>query len=397
MTSRLWPHFRQAPRLSSRCFYEQEFTSMNIIFLISSLSSGGAERVASTLCNDWAARGDTVTLVPTFSGGGQPFYALDEKIELLYLSGLVGPASGRGNKRYLARLRALRQLVRERRPDVVVSFLPNVNIAALAATAFSGVPCIVCERSDPSVQAIGAVWRAACKLFYRYADLVSVQTLAVAAGIHKVYGGLGNVSVVPNPLPGDLVRWQADLAAPRARRSLLSMGRLSEEKRVDHIIDAFATLAPQFPEWDLHIYGDGPERTALESRIERLGLQGRAQLLGRSSEPWPVMAGADAFVMASRYEGFPNALLEAMGVGLPCVAADCPSGPREISCDGRDAMLFKPGDVVGLSDALARLLSDEGRRVTLGRRARDSVLERYSLAAVRETWDGLFAAVRRQS
>ena len=369
---------------------------MNIVFLISSLSAGGAERVASTLCNDWASRGDKVTLIPTFSGGGQPFYALNEKIELLYLSGLLVPASG-GGKRYLSRLLALRRLVRERRPDVVVSFLPNVNIAALAATAFSGVPCIICERSDPSVQSIGAVWRLACKLFYRHADLVTVQTHAVAAGIRKVYGGLDKVSVVPNPLPDDLMHWQADLVAPRVRRTLLSLGRLSEEKRVDQIIDAFSTLVPHFPEWDLHIYGDGPERAALQAHIERLGLTGRAQLLGRSSEPWQVMAEADAFVIASRYEGFPNALLEAMGVGLPCVSADCPSGPREISRDGLDAVLFKQGDINGLVDALARMLGDKAGRVALGRRARASVFERFSLAAVRDNWDGLFSAVRRPS
>jgi GalNAc-alpha-(1->4)-GalNAc-alpha-(1->3)-diNAcBac-PP-undecaprenol alpha-1,4-N-acetyl-D-galactosaminyltransferase len=369
---------------------------MNIVFLISSLGSGGAERVASTLCNDWAARGDTVTLVPTFSGGGQPFYALHEKIELLYLSGLLGPALG-GGKRYLARLLALRRLVRERKPDVVVSFLPNVNIAALAATAFSGVPCIVCERSDPSVQAIGAVWRIACKLFYRYADLVTVQTQTVAAGIQRVYGGLNKVSVVPNPLPRDLGRWHADLGAPRTRRTLLSLGRLSKEKRVDHIIDAFAALVLQFPEWDLHIYGDGPERVALQVRIDRLGLNGRAQLFGRSNDPWQVMAGVDAFVMASSYEGFPNALLEAMGIGLPCVAADCPSGPREISHDGLNAVLFQPGDAVGLIDALARLFSNKTERMALGQRARSSVFERYSLRAVRETWDDLFAAVRKPS
>lgn len=367
---------------------------MNIVFLISSLSSGGAERVASTLCNDWASRGDKVTLIPTFSGMEKPFYSLNENIEFLYLSEQVGTATG-GSKRYLSRLRALRKLVRERKPDVVVSFLPNVNIAALAATAFSGIPCIVCERSDPSAQAIGAVWRTACKLFYRYADLVTVQTQAVAVRIHKVYGGLRKVSVVPNPLPGDLVSWQADLEAPRVRRTLLSLGRLSEEKQVDQIIDAFATLAPKFPNWDLHIYGDGPERKALQARIERLKLNGRAQLLGRSSEPWRVMAGADAFVMASRYEGFPNALLEAMGVGLPCVVADCPSGPREISRDGLDAVLFKPGDAIGLVDALAHLLGNEAERVTLGQRARTSVLKRYSLAAVRETWDNLFSAVRK--
>jgi glycosyltransferase involved in cell wall biosynthesis len=107
------------------------------------------------------------------------------------------------------------------------------------------------------------------------------------------------------------------------------------------------------------------------------------------------MAQADAFVMNSRYEGFPNALLEAMAVGLPCVAAACPSGPREISNDGRDALLFEPGDTEGLRQALMHLMSSADFRAALGQQARTSVLGRYSLAAVMKHWDDLIAAVRR--
>jgi len=327
--------------------------------------------------------------VPTFSGGGKPFYALHDGVELIYLAQKVGTARG---KMYLSRLRALRQLIRERSPDVVVSFLPNVNIAALAATAFSCVPCIVCERSDPAALPIGWVWRMACGLLYRYADLVSVQTPAVAASIHHVYGGLKKVVAVPNPLPTDLLRWQTT-GASNARKTLLSLGRLSDEKQVDLIIDTFAKLAPQYPEWNLHVYGDGPRRAALQFQIENLGLQNRAYLLGVTTEPWRVMADANAFVMASRYEGFPNALLEAMGIGLPCVATDCPSGPREISRDGRDALLVGVDDRAGLCDALARLMSDASLRKALGQQARASVVERYALAAVLKSWDELFTSV----
>jgi glycosyltransferase involved in cell wall biosynthesis len=144
----------------------------------------------------------------------------------------------------------------------------------------------------------------------------------------------------------------------------------------------------------LHLAGDGPQRTTLQRQIDATKLpSSRLRLLGRSSEPWTLMREADAFVMASRYEGFPNALLEAMGTGLPCVATDCPSGPREISRDGIDALLVTPGDSVALEAALDRLMGDATLRKDLGERARKSVMERYSLPTVLKIWDAVFASV----
>lgn len=364
---------------------------MKIILLVSSLGSGGAERVATTLCNAWAGRGDRVTLIPTFSGGGAPFYDVDSSVELVYLASQVR-GHRFGGKNYLVRLRALRNMIVARRPDVVISFLPNVNIAALAATAFSGIPCIACERSDPTVQPLGRGWRMACKLFYRTADLVTVQTRAVAESIGKVYGGLRQVAVVPNPLPEGVLAVQRKLAET-PRQVLVSLGRLAEEKQVDLIIDTFAKLAPGYPTWDLHVHGDGPLKAQLAEQIENTGLGQRIRLMGRTDAPWETMAAADAFVAASSYEGFPNALLEAMGTGLPCVATDCPSGPREISRDGADALLVPAGNPAALESALARIMGDAALRKDLGSRARKSVMDRYSLPAVLKTWDAIFATL----
>lgn len=114
---------------------------------------------------------------------------------------------------------------------------------------------------------------------------------------------------------------------------------------------------------------------------------------GATRQPWQVMENADLFVMNSRFEGFPNALLEAMGVGLPCVAADCPSGPREISRDGRDAILFAPRDLEGMRTHLDSLMADHPRREELGRQARASVSERYSLTSVLKRWEALLASI----
>ncbi|MES2300364.1 MAG: glycosyltransferase family 4 protein [Pseudomonadota bacterium] len=361
---------------------------MKILFLISSMEAGGAERVAATLCNAWAARGDQVMLVPTYSGGGvRSFYALDDAVQLRYLAQLAG-VTGRGALNYLRRLRCLRALIAQRAPDVIISFLPNVSVNVLLASAGMRVPVIVCERRDPSSQSHSYLQEWACRLLYRRADMVTVQTEAVAAKIRAIYPGPYLLRAVPNPLPELAL---APAAADRPRKVLLSLGRLVPEKQLDRLLDAFHDLAPAHPDWDLHIYGDGPLAPKLAQRIAALGLNERVALKGRTERPWDAMAGADAFVMTSKFEGFPNALLEAMGMALPCVAFDCPSGPREMSADGRDAMLVALDDQAGLSAALGRLMGEAPLRSELGARARASVLARFGLPGVLARWDGLFA------
>jgi GalNAc-alpha-(1->4)-GalNAc-alpha-(1->3)-diNAcBac-PP-undecaprenol alpha-1,4-N-acetyl-D-galactosaminyltransferase len=369
-----------------------EYLSMKILLLTSSLGSGGAERVATTLANAWASGSDEVILVPTFSGGGESFYILSDSVKLIFLSQLAGLASS-NSKRYVQRFFALRKLVCDQRPDVVVSFLPNVNIAALLVNTFSGVPSVICERSDPTQQPIGTLWALACKALYRMADCVVVQTESVAGAIGQLYGGLRNVTVIPNPIPQALDRWQVSADREGPRRVLLSMGRLAKEKQVQHIISTFALVQTDHPEWDLHIYGDGPMAESLRKQVQQAGLAERIFFKGNTPEPWAVMAQADAFVMTSAYEGFPNALLEAMAVGLPCVAYDCRSGPRELSRDGQDALLVAPNIESDLRNALHNVMNNSTLRQTLGEQARQSVLARYSLSTVLAMWDEVFATV----
>lgn len=368
---------------------------MKIVFLTSSLNTGGAERVATTLVNAWSYRGDQVTLVPTFSGGGTPSYSVAGSVELIYLADVVNHHRRRRGKRYFSRIKALRHLILDRNPDVVVSFLPNVNVAALIATSFTHIPCVVGERSDPSMRSNSSILHCACSFLYKVADVVTVQTEAVSESIRHVYSGLLNVVVIPNPVPEELLEWDATSKTSGERKVLISLGRLVPEKQVGQLIEVFSQLAPMFPDWDFDIWGVGPERAALQAQIDTADLGARVRMRGLTETPWEVMSQADTFVMNSRYEGFPNALLEAMAVGLPCVAAACPSGPREISNDGRDALIFEPGDTEGLRLALMRLMADGDLRASLGRQARASVLSRYSIAAVLKRWDEIFAMVRR--
>lgn len=363
---------------------------MKIVLLTSSLGAGGAERVATTLCNSWVARGDEVTLIPTFSGGGEPFYSVSSQVKVIFLADAVR-TNRKGMLGYVTRLFSLRALIVEKAPDIVVSFLPNVNVAAVLSTFLMSTPLIICERSDPSTQPISWFWKVACRFFYRFADMLTVQTAVVAAKVGSIYPGLGKVRAIPNPVPEGVaisVRKQVGL-----RKKMLAIGRLAPEKQVDQIISAFSCLVSDFDDWDLEIYGDGPVRPVLEAQIKKLGLQNRIFLRGRTNTPWEVMAHSDAFVMASSYEGFPNSLLEAMGIGLPCVAFDCPSGPREISDNGEHAVLVPLNDHAALVAGLGRVMRDDFFRESLGRRARESVLTRFSLTAVMVGWDQLFREV----
>lgn len=363
---------------------------MRILFLISTLGAGGAERVAVTLCNAWAARGDGVTLVQTFSGSATTFYELSTAVEMVCLSDIV-PATRKSLSSYARRLYALRRLISSTAPDVIISFLPNVNVAAILCSAFLRIPLIICERTDPSICPYARKWHFPCNLFYRFADMLTVQTEAVASKVQYVYSGLKKVRTVPNPLPMNMCEIESRRRGQR--KVVLSLGRLSSEKQIDRLLSAFIEVARHQDEWDLHIYGDGPRKAALEKQIEDSGIGHRILLKGTTRRPWQVMSLADTFVMTSSYEGFPNALLEAMGMGLPCVVFDCPSGPRELTRDGRDALLVPLNDHDGLAAALTRIMNDAALRNVLSRNARDSVHERFSLHCVIEAWDSLFREV----
>ncbi|MNQ59770.1 alpha-1,4-N-acetyl-D-galactosaminyltransferase [compost metagenome] len=279
---------------------------------------------------------------------------------------------------------------------MVVSFLTNVNVAAILATRGLRVPLIVCERTNPVAETTtGSVWRKLRRILYPHADMVTVQAADTAGPFSRQIPGMKRLAVIPNPLPAPL------LDAPRVQqrddggpRELLAMGRLVPDKQFGLLIDVFAQLAPQFPDWNLRIWGEGPERGALEQQIARLRLQSRISLPGRTEAPWEELARGQAFVLSSLVEGFPNVLLEAMSLGLPCVAFDCPSGPREMTRDGQDALLVPAGDRVALTDALERLMSDVSLRQQLGVRGAAAVRHRYALASVLGEWDELFEALR---
>lgn len=362
---------------------------MRILFLVSSLNTGGAERVATTLASAWAERGDEVTLVSTYPQRGECFYTLSPKVDLVWMADHLGSA-GNAVSVTVAKLRALRKMMRDGKPDVVISFLTNVNVMALLARCGLNVPIIVCERTNPAAATnSGAVLRAARRFTYPWASMVTVQADSSVGAFRRMVPGIRRLEVVPNPLPPALLQQQVPALPEGRRKRLVAMGRMVPAKQFGLLIDVFSQLAKQCPDWDLVIWGDGPSRPKLEQQIVSLDLAPRIALPGRTETPWNELLQADAFALTSAVEGFPNVLLEAMALGCPCIAFDCPSGPAEMTRQGKDALLVPLGDTAALGQGLLRLMQEPDLRADLARRGAQSVRERYALPQVLALWDEL--------
>ncbi|MFM0053123.1 glycosyltransferase family 4 protein [Caballeronia grimmiae] len=363
---------------------------MNIFLLVSSMGTGGAERVAATLVNAWAGRGDEVTLVPTFPGERAVFYPLHQRVRVVHLADLVAHGA-RGPMRYLARVMALRRLIRETKPDVLVSFLPNVSVMTLLASRGLRIPVVACEHNNPSVDGRSPLWTLVCRAFYPAAQVVTVLTESVVEPFRAMVPGAKNIVVMPNPLPDELFERALMRRPSGGRKRIISVGRLTGQKQFDVLIDAFAAVVRQRDDVELCIFGEGADRASLEAQIARLGMEERIALAGTTESLWDELATARAFAMSSRFEGLPMALMESLALGVPCVASDCPSGPRELTCDGQYGLLVPVGDREALTHALHRVIDDDHMCRELGRKASESMRARYGLQAILPMWDRLFA------
>jgi len=167
------------------------------------------------------------------------------------------------------------------------------------------------------------------------------------------------------------------------------MGRLVPQKGFDLLLEAFSRIADRYPEWSVKVLGKGPLQGQLEAQAESLGLKSRVTFAGVVSDPFPILRAADLFVFSSRFEGFGNALAEAMACGLPVISFDCPSGPADIIRDGMDGILVLAENVAGLAGAMDRLMGNAAERERLARRAPE-VLARFSLESVLALWEQVF-------
>jgi GalNAc-alpha-(1->4)-GalNAc-alpha-(1->3)-diNAcBac-PP-undecaprenol alpha-1,4-N-acetyl-D-galactosaminyltransferase len=347
--------------------------------------------LASMACH-WSNNANRKVTVVTLAPHSADFFQLPDGV------GRVSVGSAGPPRRCYARLRQnvialarLRSALASLRPDVVISFVDVMNVKVLLASVFTRWPVIVSERIDPSAHMVPWPWAWLRRVCYRQAAMIVVQTGAAAEWVRRRFPRSA-VRVIPNPVVlgptpvADDVEGRPHLPRP----AIVAIGRLVPQKGFDVLIRAFSSACTTSPldgrRWQLFIFGDGPERASLEALAQSLGVQERVHLPGRTRQTVAVLRAADLFVLASRYEGFPNVLLEAMANGLPSLSTACPSGPTDIIRDGVDGVLVPPNDTESMARAMKRLMSDDAERRRLAAVA-PGILRRYNLEDVMACWD----------
>ncbi|AFZ26294.1 glycosyltransferase [Cylindrospermum stagnale PCC 7417] len=368
---------------------------MKITLVISHFGHGGAERVLVLLAKAFGDQGHEVKVV-TLSTTETDFYSLPKGTYRLAL-GMMRTSpnllNALGNNFY--RLLKLRHAICSTDPDIVISFLTEANVLTLLSLIATKYPIIATEHNDPRFIACGKIWDWLRRFTYPYA----AKIVSVSRGVNDAFDWLAinKKTVIYNPfLRVEDQEIITDL--PKGfdinKKWVISMGRLSEQKGFDILLSAFAKIADRHPTWQLLILGKGniQQQEKLEKMKEDLGLTKQVILPGAIKNPFPILKKAKLFVMASRREGFPMAHGEAMACGLPVIATDCHSGPREIIRHNLDGILVPNEDISALATAMDHLMSNEKERQRLAIRAPE-VTERFSLENVISMWEALFKKV----
>lgn len=361
---------------------------MNLVLVISSLGSGGAERVLSGMASYWSEAGNDVTLL-TYSNSDD-FYPVSKGVKRIKL-GLMHESKGIFDSifYFLLRLYALRKAISSCKPDCVVSFIEKTNVLTLLACSFLGVRVVVSERTNPRAYFVRPLWDRLRALVYRFSDALVVQTESLrpwAASICRP----NRVWVIPNAIDSSRLQAMTHLQDCNQSTSwthrIVSMGRMTTEKGHDLLLEACAKIFSQHTDWGLEIVGDGPLREKLTKQAESLGISDRVHFHGQLSAPFGVVKRADIFVLPSRIEGFPNVLLEAMCLGRAVVSFDCESGPSEMIEHSVNGLLVKAEDVEELALAIKSLIIDPEKRRKLGASA-IKVATQYNERTVMSKWD----------
>jgi glycosyltransferase involved in cell wall biosynthesis len=354
---------------------------MRIAFFISRLGAGGAERQAAILCCHWAEQGHDVLLVT--NSDGECHYPLHPAIRRHNI-----PVTGLGV------LFHIRRVVRDERRDVAISFMDTVNVKVLAALLGTGVPVVVSERNvlsslfqttNPLRAWIFGLLR---HLLYPTASALVVQSNAIAEEARKGHFSR-HVHIIPNVSasapPSDVTR---------DGKTVLAVGRLLPQKGHDVLIRAFALVTEQFPDWRVKIVGTGPGAVMLENLAQTLNVRDLIEFAPVTRDIWRTYQEAEIFVLPSRFEGFPNVLVEAMQAGCPAIVSDGPGAQREIVTDGFDGLMFTMDAPETLARQLVRLMTQPETRQMVREHARQSV-GRYKPEAVLPPWDDLLEEVAR--
>ena len=348
------------------------------LFIVPSLSKGGAEKVVSILSNNLIKKGREVVIITHFSTN-QDYY-VDKNIKVICLSNLMEKEYRKKiSILYLIKLLfQLRKTIHKEKPDYILPFLATTCIRTSIALTLSKYKrkIIHTVRNNPEIYPQNKL----LKLYRNYLINKSCKTI-VQNNEQKKYFGLKNakkIFILNNPVDSKIFDIQRKKESNNIE--IIGVGRLEPQKNFLLLINAFNRAYKKIPNTNikLSIYGDGSLKEQLQSEIKKLNLTNQVCLKGRKNDYSQIYGNADIFVLSSNAEGMPNALLEAMGAGLSCISTDCPTGPKDIIANNIDGIITPVGDDEKLALEIERLVINEELRKKISINAKNKILSNYT-------------------
>lgn len=350
---------------------------MKILFVVDDYS-GGAGNIIQLLATEYARNNEVAVLLTNHTS--EKRYPC-EGVEFFELDPNSKPKGGL--RVFTYQIRWIREKIELVKPDVVISFITGNNIFTCLGHLFKSVPIIACERINPLGRKEKFPWNFFRHLSYSRAQLLTVQFDAFSEMYEGKYRD--KCRVTPNYIaypPEEKVQYKEE-----GKVRFVSCGRLNEQKQFELLLEMFSRIHKVNADTELYIYGKGPCEQRLKKKISEFGLKDCAFLMGYANGTYGVLLESDVYLMTSSDEGFPNALSEAMAVGLPCVAFRCNEGIDILSDHGRRCVVVDLNDTTAFEKACLAFASDSELCKRYGEAAKE-VSRVYSIENIKKIWDG---------
>lgn len=354
---------------------------VKILCYIDGIGGGGAERAMTNLANGLSRKGHKVVLVTSYTWEKE--YVLLETIKRYSLEEKTG-VRREFIRKNCRRIRKLHLICKKENCDVAVSFMEGPNFRLIFSTLFLNTKTVISLRSDPRKEYENRLHKAAADFVYNLADACVFQTEEARSFFSKRLQKKSRI--ILNPVSDEFYKGKKR----KETGGIVSVGRLEKTKNFELLIQSFSKIANEFPEEQLVIFGEGSHHQELNRIIRELKMGDRIKLAGMVENVAEKIANAKLFVLPSDYEGMPNALMEAMALGIPAIATDCPcGGPKALFENEKSGKLVPVAQIAEMSAALEDLLKNSQKRHHLACNARKRA-EDFRVEKVCENWQELF-------